>query len=100
MSDDKKQPEEEPKDEPNPNPEGILDFRVVDKETKEPLEGVKLKIWMDRIHSGGRTDEQGIFRIEVGRVVPDFMSVRTYKEGYVNKFVQFCKASGFDYIPP
>ncbi|MBN1359266.1 MAG: carboxypeptidase regulatory-like domain-containing protein [Sedimentisphaerales bacterium] len=60
-----------------------LTFRVVSRETREPLAGVNLQIRIGNETSSEITNEQGQFRIEYGPEPPEYLSVRASKEGLV-----------------
>ena len=61
----------------------VLDFLVINKQTKQPMAGVQLDIRLGRKKSKDVTDEQGRCRIKLGRKQPDYISITASKEGFV-----------------
>jgi len=61
----------------------VLDFLVINKQTKEPIAGIELDIRINRKESKDVTDKYGQCRIEFGKEQPDYISITASKEGFV-----------------
>jgi len=94
-ADKKDEVETKPEEEKEEPAEGTLDFRVIDVESGEPLEGVELNAPDGRY----MTDGQGRASIAVGDKKPSDMWVTTLKRGYVSMRVLFGRGTGTE-IPP
>jgi len=79
--------------------EGVLSLRVIDRQTKEPLAGVSLKIWVNRSESKGQTDESGTCRIELKEVNPQSVSVSASKVGFSPLKVSWNSRNGKVAVP-
>ncbi len=67
-----------------------LKGRVIDDETKSPIVGATVIIWLrDDSEAKKITDEDGIFETPVNGSIGDFVSLRVVKEGYKNKVLPF-----------
>jgi len=84
-ADKKHEVEAKPEEEKKEPAEGTLDFRVVDAESGEPLEGVEINTPDGRYTA----DRQGRALIVVGDKEPSYMWVTTLKRGYVSMRVFF-----------
>ena len=58
-------------------------FRVVDRETKQPLPAVKLKVWINgKVESEQATDETGRIVIRLPSEEPESLSVAANRDGF------------------
>ena len=62
---------------------GMVFFRVVDRETKQPLPAVKLKVWINgKVESEQATDETGRIVIRLPSEEPESLSVAANRDGF------------------
>ena len=61
--------------------EGIFDFSVVNKETREPMAGVQLYIKIDKEKSEDTTDKKGQCKIIIGDA--NYLAITAKEEGFV-----------------
>ncbi|MHC4750913.1 MAG: RNA polymerase sigma factor, partial [Planctomycetota bacterium] len=63
--------------------EGMLDFFVINKETKLPMENVDLNIRINRKKSKGSTENQGLCRIDTVGESINYIRITANAKGYV-----------------
>ncbi len=69
--------------------EQVLELLVIHKETKRPIGGAAIKIFLNDKIKGGRTDEQGRCRIKPGKKEPYYFYTEVSKKGFVPMSIVF-----------
>jgi hypothetical protein len=79
--------------------EQVLDLRVIDKTSKEPIADAELDIRIMRDRRKDKTDKEGRCKIELGEKTPDYIRVEVRKEGFVPMLIYWRKGPGRPGIP-
>ena len=79
--------------------ERVLELRVIDKATQEPISNAELSIRIMRARSEDKTDGEGKCRIALGAEAPDYVRVEVNKEGFVPIRLTWRKGPGQPEVP-
>jgi len=63
--------------------ERVLDLRIIDKATQEPISNAELGIRIMRARFEDKTDSEGKCSIAIGTEAPEYIRVEVQKEGFV-----------------
>jgi len=69
--------------------ENVLDLTVVNKQTGEPMEGVRLEIVINQNETDVLTDKQGRYRLDFGQKPPGLLHIQALKERFAPKLLWF-----------